>query len=159
MKKVASCATRTEEPWNLVESFSYFSDWHRARRAVAICLRYKQKLRQLAYCEKERCTETFNRHQRPALTVEEVLLAEMEILKAAQKLAFSREMGMLKPFQEGQDRSSAQQKKRAMKATSSLYRLDPFLDNDGVLRGGGRTQGGMSQMIQSSQSSYRGKAT
>jgi len=70
------------------------------------------------------------------------LSAEREILKAAQKVAFSREMGMLKPFQEGQHRSSAQQKKKAMKATSSLYRLDPFLDHNGVLRVGGRIQRG-----------------
>ena len=66
--------------------------------------------------------------------------AKREILKAAQKDAFSREMGMSKPFQEGQDRSSAQQKKRAMKATSSLYHLNPFLDHDGVLWVGGQIQ-------------------
>ena len=44
VKKVTSYATSTQEPWNLVESLSYFSDWHRACRAIAICLRYKQKL-------------------------------------------------------------------------------------------------------------------
>ena len=49
---------------------------------------------------------------------------------------------MLRPFQQGQDGSSAQQKKRTMKATGSLYRLDPFLDQDGVLRVGGRIQRG-----------------
>ena len=65
--------------------------------------------------------------------MEEVLSAKREILKAAQKDAFSREMGMLRPFKQGQDRSSAQHKKRAMKATGSLYRLDPYLDQDGVL--------------------------
>ena len=139
---MTSYATSTQEPWNLVESLRYFSDWHRACRAVAICLRYKQKLRQLACFKKERCAEPVKRHQRPALTVQEVLSAEREILKAAQKVAFSREMGMLKPFQERQDRSSAQQKKKAMKATSSLYRLDPFLDHDRVLRVGGRIQRG-----------------
>ena len=74
--------------------------------------------------------------------MEEILSAKREILKAAQKDPFSSEMGMLKPFQEGQDRPSAQQKKRAMKATSSLYRLDPFLDHDGVLRVGGQIQRG-----------------
>ena len=68
------------------------------------------------------------------------LSAKREILKAAQKDAFSREMGISKPFQEGHDRSSAQQKKRAMKATSSLYYLNPFLDHDGVLWVGGRIQ-------------------
>ena len=74
--------------------------------------------------------------------MEEVLSAESEILKEAQKVAFSREMGMLKPFQEGQDGSSARQKKRTMRATSSLYRLDPFLDHNGVMRVGGRIQRG-----------------
>ena len=142
VKKVTSYATSTQEPWNLVESLSYFSDWHRACRAVAICLRYKQKLHQLASSKKEGCAERVKSHHRPALTVEEVLSAEREILKAAQKDAFSREIGMLRPFQEGQDRSSVQQKKRAMKATSSLYRLDPFLDHNGVLRVGGRIQRG-----------------
>ena len=142
VKKVTSYATSTQEPWNIVESLSYFSDWHRACRAVAICLRYKRKLRQLAYSKKEKSAEPVKCHQRPALTVEEVLSAEREILKAAQKVAFSREMEMLRPFQEGQDRSSSQQKKRAMKATSSLYRLDPFFDHDGVLRVGGRIQRG-----------------
>ena len=142
VKKVTSYATSTQEPWNLVESLSYFLDWHRACRAVAICLRYKQNLHQLVSSKKERCAETVKCHQRPALTVEEVLSAKREILKATQKDAFSREMGMLRPFQEGQDRSSAQQKKRAMKATSLLYRLDPFLDHDGVLRVGGRIQRG-----------------
>ena len=44
VKKLTSYATSTQEPWNLVESLSYFSDWQRACRAIAICLRYKQKL-------------------------------------------------------------------------------------------------------------------
>ena len=44
VKKVTSYATSTQEPWSLVESLSYFSDWQRACRAIAICLRYKQKL-------------------------------------------------------------------------------------------------------------------
>ena len=70
------------------------------------------------------------------------LIAKGEILKAAQKDTFSREMGMLRPFQQGQDGSSVQQKNRTMKATGSLYRLDPFLDQDGVLRVGGRIQRG-----------------
>ncbi|XP_027045048.1 uncharacterized protein LOC113672905, partial [Pocillopora damicornis] len=142
VKNLTSYATSTQEPWNLVESLNYFSDWHRACRAVAICLRYKQKLRQLASSKKESCAKPTKRQQKPALTVEEILSAEREILKAAQRVAFSREMGLLKPFQEGQDRSSAQQKKRAMKAMSSLYRLDPFIDHDGVLRVGGRIQRG-----------------
>ena len=135
---MTSYATSRQEPWNLFESLSYSSDWHRACRAVAISLSYKQKLRQLACSKKESCAKPIKRHQRRALTVKEILSAEIEILKAAQKVAFSREMGLLRPFAKGQDRSSAQKKKRAMNTTSSWYLLDPFLDHDRVLRVGGR---------------------
>ena len=83
VKNLTSYATSTQEPWNLVESLNYFSDWHRACRAVAICLRYKQKLRQLASSKKESCAKPTKRQQKPALTVEEILSAEREILKAA----------------------------------------------------------------------------
>ena len=58
VKKVTSYATSTHEPWNLVESLSYFSDWHKACRAIAICLHYKHNLHQLVSSKKERCTET-----------------------------------------------------------------------------------------------------
>lgn len=70
VKKVTSYATSTQEPWNLVESLSYFSDWHRACRAIAICLRYKQKLQQSVFPKKERCAKMVKPHQRPPLTVE-----------------------------------------------------------------------------------------
>ena len=68
VKKVTSYATSTQEPWNLVESLSCISDWHRACRAIAICLQYKQNLRQLVSSKKERCAETVKRYQRPALS-------------------------------------------------------------------------------------------
>lgn len=89
VKKVTSYATSTQEPWNLDESLSYFSVWHRACGAVAICLRYKRRLRQLVYFKKDRCAVPA-RH------------------------------------------------KSDVKTTSPLYRIDPFLDHDGVLQVGGR---------------------
>ena len=41
------------------------------------------------------------------MTVEEILSAETEILKAAQTVAFSKEMGLLKLFPEGKKIASA----------------------------------------------------
>ena len=55
VKKVTSYATSTQESW--------------ACRAIAICLRYKEKLWQLVFPKKERCAKMVKRHQRPALTV------------------------------------------------------------------------------------------
>ena len=55
VKKVTSYATSTQESW--------------ACRAIAICLRYKEKLWQLVFPKKERCAKMVKRHQRPARTV------------------------------------------------------------------------------------------
>ena len=60
-------------------------------------------------------------------------------------MAFHEDISTLKSLQakvEGEERSAARQKKTAMRKTSSLHCLDPFLDKDGVLRVGGRIKRG-----------------
>ena len=88
VKKMTSYVASTQEPWNFIERLSYFSDWHRACRAVAICLRYKQNLRQLVSSKKEKCAETAKRHQSPVLTVEEVLSAKRRSSKQPRRTPF-----------------------------------------------------------------------
>ena len=61
------------------------------------------------------------------VTVEEIRSAEVEMIKAVQAKFFEREIAILR---EGQ-------RKEGNKA-SSLHRLDPFLDRDGLVRVGGR---------------------
>ena len=81
----------------------------------------------------------------PILTVEEIKSAEKEIFKAVQAMAFHEDISTLKSLQakvEGEERSAARQKKTAMRKTSSLHCLDPFLDKDSVLRVGGRIKRG-----------------
>lgn len=67
--------------------------------------------------------------------------AEQAILKSLQEEFFPEEIKILKSFG-GQNndarREFAKKRNLSMKKTSSLYRLDPFLDEDGVLRVGGR---------------------
>jgi len=65
--------------------------------------------------------------------------AEQAILKSLQEEAFSKEIKILKSLGvENGDPSREFEKRRnlSMKKTSLLYRLDPFLDDDGVLRVG-----------------------
>lgn len=61
--------------------------------------------------------------------------------KSLQEEFFQEEIKILKSFGVQNDDASrefAKKRNLSMKKTSSLYRLDPFLDEDGVLRIGGR---------------------
>ena len=74
-------------------------------------------------------------------SVDEMRKAEQAILKSVQEEAFSEEIKTLKSLGVSNDdtsRESMRRRNSSMKKTSSLYRLDPFIDEDGVLRVGGR---------------------
>lgn len=70
------------------------------------------------------------------VNTQELQNAEMEIIKAVQGKEFQEEISLLCPdnTQGSQDCNSF----RVMKKTSTLYRLDPFLNKDGVLHVGSR---------------------
>ena len=111
VKKVVTMATITAVADDcLLSRLSIFSDWHRAKRALAVCLRYMEKLRERATCRK------LQRTSDPRIAVEEMQRAERLIIKAVQAKEF----------------------KDSCKKSSSLHQLDPFVDSDGILRVGGR---------------------
>ena len=65
----------------------------------------------------------------------------MVIIQIVQKKAFSNEIEILKSLQVESvtiHRKEIRHRNTSIKGPSSLYRLDPFLDKDGVLRVGGR---------------------
>ncbi len=65
-------------------------------------------------------------------------LAEQCIVKLVQKQAFSKELSSLKQGKEDQNRSRFDRKKRTVSKSSTLVRLDPFIDENGLIRVGGR---------------------
>ena len=73
--------------------------------------------------------------RRPSL--EELQQAEMIAIRTVQNERFADEMKLTGEVKDQQDRHSARRRKNALKK-SSLYRLDPFMDSQGVLRVGGR---------------------
>ena len=146
VKKVQVFATgaRHERMATISERLEYFSDWHRAKRAVAACMKFKASLQQspkkplheAKKTSKEKDTSTYR-----SPSVDEMRKAEQAILKSLQEEVFPEEIKILKSFGVQNDDASREFAKRrnlSMKKTSSLYRLDPFLDGDGVLRVGGR---------------------
>ena len=146
VKKVQVFATgvRHERIATISERLEYFSDWHRAKRAVAACMKFKASLQQspkkplhaAKKTSKEKDTSTYR-----SPSVDEMRKAEQAILKSLQEEVFPEEIKILKSLEVQNDDASREFAKRrnlSMKKTSSLYRLDPFLDKDGILRVGDR---------------------
>ena len=45
VKKISAMTTESQERFSLPDRLKYFSSWHKAKRAVAVCLRLQKKYR------------------------------------------------------------------------------------------------------------------
>ena len=97
------------------------SDWHELKTRVAWILRFKQILRYQVAKNKGHEGQT-STQANTRLTVEELMRAEIAIIKHAQESTFPDELSSAK-----------------IKKSSVLYRLNPF-KMDGVLKVGGRLE-------------------
>ena len=73
--------------------------------------------------------------------VQDLQRAELQILKIVQNEAFQNEIKMLKDTKikfQATDKDARKERMKTMKRSISLYKLDPFIDKNGVLRVGGR---------------------
>ena len=106
----------------LDERVERFSSWYRAQRAVALCMKYMKKLKARAKKEPEETVQ---------VRAQDLEIAGKLIIHAAQFKAFKDQ---LKEPAKGKEDSSTHM-------TTKLYpvrKLDPYIDEDGVLRVGGR---------------------
>ena len=72
------------------------------------------------------------------ITVSDLQEAENLILKAAQEDGFSEELKVLQNMTKyPSDHKAIQSPNQEIKTSSKLYRLDPFLDENGIIRVGG----------------------
>ncbi|KAK3730332.1 hypothetical protein QZH41_006955 [Actinostola sp. cb2023] len=145
----ASSSSEEEEDALLVR-LEYFSDWHRAKRAIALCIRYVQKLKEIV--KKKRSLESMrvdevkvskrnNESSYLPITVQEMERAEGLIIQAVQRNSFKDEFASLKMVRRKtcpDERENATQRERHAKTSSPLYKLDPYVDSGGILRVGGR---------------------
>lgn len=118
----------------MVSHTDYFSCWYRARRAVANSLKLKERLKNHRL-KQDPSTTTEEHHQR--LAIEDLQQSESVILKMVQEEAFPEEMRILCQG-DTSNRGGKSKLKVSLKGTSCLYRLDPFLDPNGILRVDGR---------------------
>ena len=147
VKKVSARATQIQDPKlpSVLERLTHFSSWYRAKKAIAVCLRLQQKFRKTAGQSqvKERNVKERNKGVTSynPVDVEALQRAELQIIKMAQSEAFQEEIQLLRDVNvklQVADQDITKDKIKMMKKSSSLYKLDPFLDEDGVLRVGGR---------------------
>ena len=114
---------------SISDRLTRFSSWSRAKMAIAICLRYELLL--LNHINRNR-----QRPPKGGLTLsdlpinsEELLAAERVILKSVQSRMFEDEVASLSAQRPSKDVKS-------VKKQSDIYRLDPFIGEDGLLRVG-----------------------
>jgi hypothetical protein len=141
VKKAHMLTTSAKEMPSVVERLEYFSSLHCAKRAYAVCLCYRRlllvRVRKKGKLNNAEQEIQSNRKYIP-VSVEEMELAEQYIVKLVQKQAFIKELSSLKQEKEDQNHSKSERKKRVVSKSSTLLRLDPFIDENGLIREGGR---------------------
>ena len=73
------------------------------------------------------------------MSVMDLQKAERLMIKAVQSEEFSNEIELLQTLQR-KDKAKGRTAKQVTKGSSPIHRLDPVLDDNGILRVGGRIQ-------------------
>ena len=133
-----------EEPISLLQRLEYFSDWLRAKRAMAVCRRYLYALLERVRSRKVQPQDANKIAIQKSQTVDiaELKSAEREIIRQVQGDSFKKEIKTLVSLTSTNEmqRDEARKRNKEIKQASMLYHLDPFLDREGILRVGGRIQ-------------------
>lgn len=129
------------------ERFSRFSSFTSLRRALAnlIVMVKERKVASADHAPKDQTEKIGHRIPSEKLpkrlprppSVTELMQAEMVMIRTVQNECFTDEMELLRGVENTEGRDRSRQRKNLLKK-SSLYRLDPFVDSEGVLRVGGR---------------------
>ena len=104
---------------NIINALEKTSSWEKTKRIImAVIMKYKETLLNLPEERKENTDG-------PTVDMNLLLKGETAVIKLCQRRGFQKKISTL-------------EKGRAISSQSSIFKLDPFLDNDGVLRVGGR---------------------
>jgi hypothetical protein len=124
--------------------FARFSQWSTVRRAIAnLIVKAKNfKAKQTTRTsDSQKDTGCPGRRCLPRTpSAEELIQAETVLIKAAQQESFTADIQLIEKLQSEELTKTCQPKRRKKCALkkSKLYRLDPFVDDNGILRVGGR---------------------
>ncbi|CAB4020571.1 Hypothetical predicted protein [Paramuricea clavata] len=140
-QEVKDHATSTQRAFGLgSERFNRFSEWSTFQRAIAkLVMRTKRFKIKLEPQKSQHDHETTESGDNGGPTLDASKRAEILIIRTAQEEAFANEISVLQRRRgnEPESRQSLREKRTVLRK-SSLFRLDPFLDKDGVFRVGKR---------------------
>ncbi len=129
-------AVRPEDPEVRKSSvLNRFSSWHRAKRAMAVCLRYRKILLAVLSEKQTRSASEGNRKNITAnpLSVDQLNEARKEIIRIVQRNSFVEEVSLLRPGNvEALSVKDKGKENQRIPKSSNLYRLDPILTKDGL---------------------------
>ena len=111
---------------------SRISGWYRCIRVLATIRRFITLCKQKINME----VGTISAH----LTVEDLNESEKCLIRMIQKKYFHHELRLLKSIKIETGRAGEKKRKAALKKSSSLRKLNPFVDEFGIIRVGGRIQ-------------------
>ena len=120
------------------------SSWHQAVKVIALCLRLKSKFQRREVKKPEKpVTKSSTEVEKSVLkvTLPEFQEAEKTIIRCLQYEHFHVELQILYDLNvtDGEtNRVQARKRNQELRRTSSLYKLDPFVDQDSLIRVGGR---------------------
>ena len=130
-----------EKDWD-VDRLNHVSSWYRALKIIALCLQLKERWRRKEIKGTNLSSTSFKRPlSRLVVSLSKIHESEKEILRALQWKHFSNEVQALKSLKVKEtdvSRNMARKRNQEIKRYGSLYRLDPFLDDDGLICVGGR---------------------
>ena len=123
VKKSVVMATSSfnKDKATLEERVRRFPDWHRARRAIALSMKYIKRLKRRAKGESDETVQ---------ISAEDLEEAGKAIIRSVQFNFFQEDIKVLAKETRGRESFA--------KVHSSISKLDPFIDKDGILRVGGR---------------------
>jgi len=120
-----------------VSRLTHISSWYKLKRAIALCLQWMSKLRgQVTKTETELKLPT--KEQAPLITTELLQRAETVIIKFVQAQYFADELQILHNLDADSEteRCTEKKKRKTLKKTSNIRKLDPYIDEDGLIRVG-----------------------
>ena len=124
-KSFAAAVVQKEDVIEYLEE--RISNWSKFKRIIALLLCYKRKLLQHIRSKKGwKGANTINCNDR-LFNLEEIKRAEKGVIKSVQQRHFKEEIMAL-------------HNGNSLKSSSKIVKLDPFLDQDGILKVGGRTE-------------------
>ena len=117
-----------------IRRLDHISCRHKAKRCIANCLKLKDSLMRKV----KGASVSKNDNE---LSTSDFMRAEKEILRSYQLENFKKQyLALLENDSQDNTRQNHTQKKITLNKTGSLFRLDPFIDEDGLMRVVGRLQ-------------------